>query len=404
MKSKILTGLASVFVALCLWLYVITVVSPGYEKTFYNIPVVVVNESLLTERNLVIVENKDTMVTLHLVGNRIDLNKLNSSNITVTVDASRIYEARNHEMSYSITYPGDIADDAVTVQSRNPSTITLQVAERTSKTVEVVVEYTGSLPENFVCDKENAVLTNQVITIAGPKADIDRITQAKIRVNLDGRKESISQSFEYVLTDAVGEEVDKRLIVADVNTVGLSVKIQKMKEVPVHLQIINGGGATDKNVKIDPVSILVSGSESILDQFTSLDVGSINLSEYLEDTVLTFPIVLPEGVINETGITEVTVELTFPGLVTKKINVTNIQTVNVPAGLKESLITQKLEITLRGPQYLISRIRSSDIIAQVDFSGLQAGTVKVKPNIIVSESYSGVGAVGVYSVSATLRE
>ena len=49
MKNKVLTALFSLAVAFGLWLYVITVVSPGSEATFYNIPVVFQGEGELTK-------------------------------------------------------------------------------------------------------------------------------------------------------------------------------------------------------------------------------------------------------------------------------------------------------------------------------------------------------------------
>ncbi len=406
MKSKIITALISLFIALGLWLYVITVVSPGFEKTYYNIPVNVQNDSLLTERGLMITENQDPTVTLHLVGNRVDLNKLNSSNITITVDASRIYEAGRHNLSFDITYPGDIADNAISVQSRSTSTISLTVEDRISKSVDVVVEYTGQLSEDFICDKENAILTNEVINITGPRSSVEQIAQARIRVDLEGKTQTISQDFVYTLCDEAGEPVDAELIETDVADVGLTVKIQRVKEIPVRLNVISGGGATDKtaSITVDPKTIRVSGSESQLEKLTEVVLGTVDLAQQLEAAVLTFPIVLPEGITNETGITEATVDIQFPNLATKKVTTTNITAINIPAGLEVDLITQQLEITIRGPVAMIEAIEDTDVSVRVDFTNAQMGTATVKAIVVVSGAYPDVGAVGSYSVSATLRE
>ena len=40
MKSKILTLLLSAAIAFGLWLYVVTVVDPEYEASYYDVPVV----------------------------------------------------------------------------------------------------------------------------------------------------------------------------------------------------------------------------------------------------------------------------------------------------------------------------------------------------------------------------
>jgi hypothetical protein len=54
MKQKILYGLLALAVSFGLWLYVITVENPASETTFYNIPVVLDNESVLADRGLMV--------------------------------------------------------------------------------------------------------------------------------------------------------------------------------------------------------------------------------------------------------------------------------------------------------------------------------------------------------------
>ena len=49
MKSKIWTLLIAVASAFLLWLYVISVVSPGSTETFYNIPVVMQGQGALAD-------------------------------------------------------------------------------------------------------------------------------------------------------------------------------------------------------------------------------------------------------------------------------------------------------------------------------------------------------------------
>ena len=46
MKRKIVYGLLALLISFGLWMYVVTVVNPGWEETFYNIPVVLENEEI----------------------------------------------------------------------------------------------------------------------------------------------------------------------------------------------------------------------------------------------------------------------------------------------------------------------------------------------------------------------
>lgn len=404
MKNKILTALLSLGIAVALWLYVVMVVSPNFDKHYYNIPVTIQSEVVLQERGLMITTTELPTVSLHLEGNRTDLNKLNSSNITIAVDVSKIGEAGTHNLPYTPSYPGDIPNNAITVLSRTPSTITLEVQERISKQVPVDIAYSGTLSEDYMADKENRELDFEEINVVGPKSVIDQIAMARIDVNLDGRAESISEQFQYTLCNEKGEPVDAQLVTTDVEAVTLTLRIVRVKEIQLLVNVIAGGGATPETsaIKIEPETIRVSGSDSLLENLDSLELGTINLGQVLADEILTFPIKLPEGITNETGMLEAKVDVQFPDLGTKTLTVTNFTAVNVPAGLEADVITKALEIQIRGPKAVIESITAENVTVTVDFSNEQAGTATVKADITIS--VDGVGAVGTYNITATLRK
>lgn len=404
MKNKILTALLSFGVALALWLYVVTFVSPNSDQHYYNIPVTLQSEIVLQERGLMITTTELPTVSLHLEGSRADLNKLNSSNITVAVDVSRIGEPGTHNLSYTPSYPGDVPNNAISVLSRTPSTITLEVEERISKQVPVDILYAGALSEDYMADKENKELDYENISVVGPKSVIDQIAMARIEVNLDGRVESLSEQFEYTLCNEKGEPVDAQLVTTDVAAVTLTLRIVRVKQIDLTLNVLYGGGATveTSEITIEPQSIRVSGSDTLLAGLESLELGTIDLSEMLTDEVLTFPIKLPEGITNETGVLEATVDVRFPDLVTKTLKVKNFTAINVPAGLEADVITKQLEIQIRGPKSSIDKITEENVTVTVDFANEQAGTVTVKAEITIN--VDGVGAVGTYNITATLRK
>ncbi len=402
MKNKLLRILLSAAIAISIWLYVVTVVAPNTDKTYSNIPVAVQSEALLQERKLMITGMDVDMITLQLEGSRLDLNKLNSSNIIVTIDASKIYEAGVHPMQYSIAYPGDVAYNAINVINRNPGYINVNVEVREEKSVPVEIDYSGNLPENFVSDAP--VLSREVVNISGPKSVIDRITSARVQVDLEGRSESFSEQLQYTLCDKNGQPVDAKLVTTDAADVTVTWKILRVKEIALVVNVIFGGGATEmtSTVTVDPLTIRVSGSDSLLAGLEQLELGTINLEEMSADEVLTFPIKLPEGINNETGVTEATVDVRFINLATTTLRVTKINAINVPEGMDVELITKALEIMLRGPEGQINNLKPEDITVTVDFTDVQAGTVKIKAVITVNNA-PDVGAVGVYMISATVR-
>ena len=408
MKNKLVAFLLSLAVSLGMWLYVVNYISPESEAMFYNIPVVFEGETVLTtERNLIITDISTTTVNMKISGNRSDLNKVNSSNIVVKVDLSKVYDPGETQLTYSYAFPGDVPQGALTVENKIPSAITVTVDAKRTREIPVKVVYTGSAPEGFITDTENAVLDYSFINVTGPSSVVELIDHARIDVDLTDRKESINENFVYTLCDKNNKPVDAEQIVTDVAEIHMNLAIQRFREVLLKLNVIYGGGTDESNARVElsTQSIRVSGSEKMLEELTELVVGSIDLGTIDGDTVVNFPINLPEGVTNLSGVTEVVATIDFDNLSSKKFTVDNIQVVNVPEGMEYDLMNEVLEVTLRGNSVLIGMLSANDISAVVDLSGKELGTFTVKASIIITNSsFAGVGEMGTHSVSVTLTE
>lgn len=410
MKRKILYALLSAAIAFGLWLYVITTVNPDYEDTIYDIPVVLANESALNEHGLMLDMEKTPTVTLKLSGNRSDITKLDNSNITLVADLSKIYDAGEQQVSYSISFPGEIPNNSIEILSKSTGDfITLKIVERKSKEVPVALAYSGAVPEGFRTDKESMTLNPQTVTVTGPASVVDQITQAVVAVDLTGKTETITESCTYTLCNEAGEAVDSEKITTDVAEVELSLKIQRYKEITLKLNVTSGGGATAENTQIDinPKTIQVSGSEQLLEALgDELVIGDLKLGELAGNIESAeYEIKLPEGIENLTGKLKATVSVTLPDLVTRTFQVTNIRARSVPSGMSVKLVTEELTVTMRGPEDQIDELTEEDISVAVDFSQAKPGTDTYKALIYVdSTRFGDVGAVGPYTVTAELKE
>lgn len=408
MKNKVTSILLSFVIAFGLWLYVVTNVSMEDEDTFYNIPVVMESETALLERNLMITYQSTNTISLKLSGTRSDLSKVNNQNITVKVDLSKVYDAGSQiPLTYTISYPGNVANNAFVELTRSPTYIYVNVEERRIKEVPVEVVWTGTAADGFMVDKENRTLDYGTITVEGPASVADKIQKAVIEVDVTDQKESIDQSYRYTLCDANGEGVDAELITTNVAEVRLQVKIQQVKEVELKLDVTYGGGSNEKNttVTISPSTIRISGGEAVLKEFgDSILLGKINLAEIPDDQSMVYTITLPQGITNLSDVTEASVDIAFTGLTTKEFVVSEIESVNVPEGMEADIINEKLTVVIRGPAAELSLLTEEDIKVTVDFTGAEVGTATFKPSITLPEGIKTAGAVGTYSVSAAITQ
>ena len=403
MKSNIWRIALSVLISFGLWLYVVTVVTPEAEDTFYDIPISYQND-ILEERGLMVVSETPT-VTVKVKGNRSDLNELNANNITVLVDLAAIQAPGTQMLTPKVIYPGNMAVETI---SQNPNVLQLKVENRIKKPVPIRLEFLGAVPEGFIADKDNPVMDTAVVEVVGPQSSMDLIDHATIQVDLSDKTESIVGAFQYVLCDEAGEPVDAEMITTNVEEVNISVKIQAIKEVPLTVNLVDGGGATKDSCKLELTrdSIWVSGNEARLRDLEFVELGTVDLSDLKEETnTMVFEIILPDGVTNMTGETEVTATISFPDLTRKKltINKSKFVATGVPEGMEAVWITEMVEVELRGPSALKKKLTEKDITVSVDFTGEELGGVSKVPKITLGSGYSDVGAISVSTVTATLQ-
>ncbi len=408
MKSKFLTMLLSLAIAFGLWMYVVTVVSPESEGYYYGVPVVFDGLSQLESRDLMITSGKDVTVDLKLLGNRTDLNKLDKTNITILANLSQITTPGEHNVRYDISYPSSAG--AIDVLEQSPQYITIQVSQRIRKEVPVRISYTGTLPEDFVADVQNAVLDHTTVTVSGPQEVVDQIEYASITVNLEGRMDTIVETCRHTLCDGGGNPIeDVSAVTVNVSDIRLTVRVWQIKELPLDILVENGGGLTSEMVTLTPdnTSILVSGNRADLEKLDRIVLGTVYLGELAEHTTeLRFDVVLPEGITNESGITQVVVQVQMPQMETKAFRLTDFQVVGVPDGLYVQIITQVIMVKVRGPVELLSQLTPDMIVATVDCTNQEL--VKNSYNnmwlTIRIDGMEGVGSVGEYTVRAYVGE
>lgn len=405
-NKKFITLLLSAVLAVALWAYVITVEKPESENTFYNVPVVLDGQDVLTERGLMITSDTNLTVTLKLSGTRSELSKLKSSDIAALVDLSRIYEAGEKNVSYTESIPGNTNIEVV---SRTPEKISLTIVEWASKEIPVELVYSGQVQDGYYVDKQNARVDDSAVTITGPKDIVNQIAMAKITVDLTGRTETIVESLRYALCDKDGNPIeDVSSVTTDTGEIRVTVIIQHVKEIDLTIDIIDGGGLTkdDVTISMDYHTITVAGSKAALIGLDRISLGTIDLGSLTESTQIVLPIKLPDGVTNQSGVTEVTVDVVLPELETRAYIATVFEAINVPEGLTAQINTKRLDVKLRGLSPVLDRITSADLVVVVDFAGAEPGMATYAAVIQIRgfEDVEGIGAVEKYTVTASLTK
>lgn len=405
-KNKPMYMLIALAASILLWIYVVTVVSTEKSETFYNIPVTFTGVDTLREEGLTITSGMDKTVHLKLTGRRTVIQELSSDNIILTIDVSKINTAGEYERSYNITYPNSIQPSNVTVDRRMPSAISFTVSELETREIPVKVAFQGTVADGYMI--ESAIAAYDAINITGESEKVAGIGYALIIIDDMELTGSFTRNMEFTLVDASGEPVDASGIETEEKMIGVTVNVVKHKDVPLVMQFTPGGGATEANVnwKSNPPTITVSGDEKILDGLNQIVLGTENLGTIIADTTQTYPIVLPDGVKNESGDVEATVTIALTGLssTSTTVKAANFEFANTPAGYVAKAVTQSLQITVRGPSEEVRSITADKIRVIANLSEISgvAGTYTVNDVEIRLDGYPNCGVLGNYSVMTTL--
>ena len=137
-NSRILWIVVSVVMALLLWVYVTMNEGDDYRDTF-DIQVVFSGEEAMREaQGLIVTEKTRNTVSVTLKGSRREISKLKASDMQAVIDLSTITRpGTNSNYYYTVSFKPEAETSSVTVESRNPRTVSFTVDRYSYKYVEV---------------------------------------------------------------------------------------------------------------------------------------------------------------------------------------------------------------------------------------------------------------------------
>ena len=407
-RNKIISLLLAAVISVSLWVYVVTTVTPEDSQWIRNIPVTFSNEDgLFSDRNLTLTQGRNATVDLKVYGKRQDLLKLSNSNITITADLADVLGPGEWQLRYKVEMPETVSDNDISIESRSTYEIDVQVDLLSVKEIPVQAVFQGSVADGYVQDPIE--LEYDTLEISGPQDQVSQVDHAQVVLERTNLSKTVSDSLTYTLVDADGNEIASDEIHCSVDKIGVMMTVSLVKELPLTVQFIDGGGATEEHVvsSIEPSTITVKGSAEDLEGMNSLNVGNIDLSTVPTNKAYTgtFNIVLPDNLTNMTGEETAAVTVELKNLKEKTLRVTNLELANTPSNLKASLGTVSLQIKVRGPSDVMDAVTASSIraVADLDSIGTSTGQFNVPVDVYV-DGFSGVGAMGSYSVLVSISE
>ena len=401
--SRVFYIVFSIIISIVLWVYVEYNENNDVTVTIDDIRVVLLNEDLLHDRNLVVSRLSDETVTLKYEGKRSSTGKLNSSNMQVTVDLASVTASGSWTLPYNIVFPADVNNRAVTLVSSSVSRITITFDKMYTKSVPVDVVYTGGTADEYIAEPPE--FSPESITVFGPEPIVSRIEKAWVDIKRENLSKTIVEELPFVLLDKDGNEISTEGLTLSNDTTRVTIPVKMVKEIPLKVDFIEGAGANQQNIRytISPATVTLSGEADAFKDFNSIHLGSVDLTNFPVTTVQPFTIIVPNNLTNISQVTEAVVTVDIIGLESRQFSVTNIQPINVPTGMRATVITQSIRIMIRGPLRDINELTPGNIRVVVDMNSYSTGTSTIKARVLVDGDYENSGAVGQYDVTVKLE-
>ena len=403
--SRAFWVIVSLVASLVFWIYVSSVETEEFKQTFRGVKVELVGESILRDSKGLVITDLDTnTVTVEVVGPRRVVAGLDNDELTAQIDVSKLSRAAYTSQQYAVVFPDGTDTSNLTVNRKTPETVNFLVSTQTSKSIQVRGSFDGTLAEGFTA--ETPVFEPSTITVMGSEAYLKNIEYAWVTFSKEDVSSTYSVETGFTLMDANNEPCSTTGISFDTDVVTATLPLLMLKDVKLDVNLIEGAGATSANTKvtIEPSSLNLAGDSAILEGMNKIILATIDLTDFAVSTAETYTIPLDNELTSTTGITEAKVTVEITGLETKSFHVSNISCTNVTDGFSAEIITQNLDIILRGDADTLSQIKDENIRAVADLTDMNESTGTYMPKVkIYVDGFQNVGAIGENSITIEIE-
>lgn len=259
----------------------------------------------------------------------------------------------------------------------DPESIDITIEERGEDEYQVRIDYTNldAMQEGF--EVESATVTPSVVTITSAQSVINRISDVRAVVDLEGIEESTTLDDVPVrVYDNEGNQLNVR-IEPNTVTVDLSV-INPNKTVPIELEttgeLPEGFNLVDIEI-LDDAEVQLFAASEVLDVIEQIETEPVDLSTLTESTEVTIALDLPEG-IRESSIDEVTVRVELEETTETGLENVEIELDNLSQDLETNFIdpeTGRLNVSVSGYPSDLAGVEASDLRLSINLDGLSSG-------------------------------
>ena len=404
-KNRLMRIVISIVAALAFWIYMEIQEPVAVTTEVRNIPVEFTGEdTTLADRGLMLLSGYDTTVDLELQGSRSVLWKLDKDEVRVVVNTATITSAGTQKLRYSVDFPDEIPDNAISVKDASIWNVTVKVGELYTKEVPVEVDIRGSVPDGYFT--ENVIVDPVKLTLRAPREELLNVSHAKVVLNIGDATSTLIKTLEYTLYDYNDIPVHNDEIRASTKLIQATLPIRTSKEVPLRIELIGAEQHSESvHVDISPETVTIVGEADAISGINAITLDKI----YVEDLVTglngpySYTIKTPVGVSTQNGVKEAVVTVAVNGTTEGSVIVENVNCEGVADGLRAH-VDEPLTIVLWGTEEAVLTMTPEQVLVRVDVSEITEVGVYTLPAIVTLQNTEGVSVRGEYMVKVQVEE
>lgn len=403
-RNKVLQVIASILVAVAIWVYVDVEKAPERTKTIRDIPVEFSGESTtLADKNLMLLSGYDTTVDLTIKGTKRELVKINKDNVRLVASTSSIDSVGVHTLRWDVVYPDGVQSSALSVDWASKYKVTVTVGELYTKEVPVNCVVTGTVADGYFTGE--TVLDPTTLVLRGQRDDLLNVAYAKLTVDISDATRSVIQTESVQLYDNDDNPVDNSNIRTNASLIQAKVPVLTTKEVSLAVELSGVPGSAGQSIKttITPSSVRLIGEADVLENIDEIVLATL----YIEDLDIwqqnSYVVTAPDGTWLANSNEVATVEITMEGIEEKTVTVDTFSYTNVPSGLYAEVM-DTLDVRLWCLSEELAELKADAITATVDLSSVtETGSCRVPVTVTVS-GYRDVAVKGSYEVTVYVTD
>jgi len=263
----------------------------------------------------------------------------------------------------------------------------INVSERDAEgTLEVPLRVRALAPGMIVTSQPVKPIA---VTVRGPRTILDGVDERRTRMTIDLSDVAPGELRQELNSDMLRPELPRRLKIVRIEPARIKVRVERLarRRLPIKAEVdgLPPMGYT-ADTTVTPSEVDVSGPASKVDDLKEIKTEPVEMHgapEPIERNVLLswagdFVSFTPDHVL---------VGVSFhPTMMMRRFEHVEVAVRGVPAGMKAKLVPPRVDLTVQGPQRVLSNFELPDGSVFVDAAQLGAGTHRVTPQAELPQS------------------